>query len=433
MDGGAGGGARRGFAMALLVSAASMAACRPGEIPRSAPAGSPAARTVPAGRSPTVRVGVAVDSGSVTVGGTTGVTLTGPDGATIVESAAGESWVVEGDVAGEGLRMVNGFRALTSPGPIVARPRGGGSVSVDRNVYRGEVLIRADSGGVTAVNVVDLEAYLLGVVAREIGRRPPDELEAVKAQAVAARTYAIGNLGGRESLGFDFFGSDRDQVYGGVEAEDPVATRAVAETRGEIVTYDGVPILAYYSSTCGGHTAAIEEAWPWRAPLPYLRSVSDEIPGTGRYYCDSSNRFHWSVHWTRAELLSALGRTLVAHTAGRVTSVRNVEDVAIADSGPSGRKTVRLGVDGAVYLLRADSVRWVLRTPAGAGLNSSRIEVLEATRDGDGVSSLRIDGGGWGHGIGMCQVGAMGRARAGQSYQEILQTYYTDTRIRRMY
>jgi stage II sporulation protein D len=424
---------RRIRTVSLLLVTAITAACRPGEIPRNAPPAGPAARATPSGRSPTVRVGVAVDSGSVTVGGTAGVTLIGPDGATLAETGASERWLVERDGDGGGLRMVNGFSALTSPGPVVARPRGDGAVTVDRNVYRGEMLLRADSGGVTAVNVVDLEAYLLGVVAREIGRRPLDELEAVKAQAVAARTYAIGNLGGRESLGFDFFGSDRDQVYGGLEAEDPVATRAVQETRGEIVTYDGVPILAYYSSTCGGHTAAIEEAWPWRAPLPYLRSVSDEIPGTGRYYCETSNRFQWSVRWTRAELLSALGRTLAAYTAGRVTSVRNVDDVAITSSGPSGRKTVRLGVDGAVYLLRADSVRWVLRTPAGAGLNSSRIDDLATTRDADGVSSLSIDGGGWGHGIGMCQVGAMGRARAGQSYQEILQAYYTDTRIRRMY
>lgn len=419
----------------LLLIAALATACRPGEIPRGTPVTAPATavRPTPTGRTPTVRVGVAVDSGAVTVGGLAGVTLTGPDGAVLAETDASERWLIERDVDGSGLRMVNGFRALTSPGPVLVRTRGQGAVSVDRTSYRGDVLVRADSTGVTAVNVVDLEAYLLGVVAREIGRRPLEELEAVKAQAVAARTYAIGNLGGRESLGFDFFGSDRDQVYGGIESEDPVATRAVEETRGEILTYDGVPILAYYSSTCGGHTASIEEAWPWRAPLPYLRGVSDEIPGTGRYYCDTSNRFHWSVHWTRAELLSALGRTLASHTGGRVTSVRTVDDVAITGSGPSGRKTVRLGVDGAEYLLRADSVRWVLRTPAGAGLNSSRIDDLEATRDADGVSSLSIEGGGWGHGVGMCQVGAMGRARAGQSYQQILQAYYTDTRIRRMY
>jgi stage II sporulation protein D len=379
-----------------------------------------------------VRVGLVVDSAAVTVTSAGPFTLSGPDGRGIAEAAPGESWTVAPDEGG-GLRLSSASGSLASRGPVVARPAVSHPLAVSGQRYRGEVVIRRATHGVTAVNVLDLEDYLLGVVAREIGKRPAEEIEAVKAQAVAARTYAVGNLGGRESLGFDFFGSVQDQVYGGIEGEDTVATRAVRETRGEIVTWDGVPILAYYSSTCGGHTAAIEESWPWRAPLPYLRPVSDEIPGTGTWYCSTSNRFHWSVQWSRDQLREVLGAALRAHTGGAITSVRAVADVAITGAGPSGRKTVRLVADGRTYELRADSVRWVLRTPAGAGLNSSRIDELEATRDADGIAALTARGGGWGHGIGMCQVGAMGRARAGQSYRQILATYYTDTRIRRLY
>lgn len=417
-------------AIALILS---VAGCRAGEVPRPAPPAAPAARVAVRGESPLVRVGVAVDTAVVTIGAAGGFVLSGQDGRVLAEAGARETWIISSDGDGSGLHLVNGSRALAVPGPVIARASEGTPIAVSGTSYRGEVLIRRGAAGVTAINVIDLEAYLMGVVPREIGRRPPEELEAVKAQAVAARTYAIGNLGGRESLGFDFFGTDRDQVYGGAASEDTVATRAVRETRGEIVTWQGLPILAYYSSTCGGRTAAIEESWPWRAPLPYLRSVSDEIPGTGTYYCSTSNRFRWTVQWTREELRSALGRALRVHTNGGVDGARSIERLAVSGSGPSGRRSVRLVADGRTYELRADSVRWVLRTPTGAGLNSSRIDALDARREGGEIASLTISGGGWGHGIGMCQVGAMGRARAGQTYRQILETYYTGTRIERLY
>lgn len=414
-------------ALALVITA-----CRPGEVPRSTPAAAPAARRPPGGAVPVVRVGVVVERPSVELASDEGFVLTGSDGVALAEAGPGEEWTATpGD--GNTIRFRGPSRSLVAAGPVITTPGRGSPLSVDGTAFRGEVMVRRGGDGVTAINVLDLEAYLLGVVPREIGRRPLEELAAVKAQAVAARTYAIGNLGARESLGFDFFGTDRDQVYGGVAVEDPVSERAVRETRGEIITYDGVPILAYYSSTCGGRTAAIEESWPWRAPLPYLRPVSDEIPGSDAYYCSTSNRFRWTVEWNREELRAALGAALRAHTAGAVGSVGTVEDLELVATGPSGRRTVRLEADGREHVLRGDSIRWVLRTPSGAGLNSSRLDALEVARDGTGVAALTVHGGGWGHGIGMCQVGAMGRARAGQTYTTILETYYTNTRIQRLY
>jgi stage II sporulation protein D len=310
-----------------------------------------------------------------------------------------------------------------------------GGLTIGGRQYRGEAVIIARSGGlVSALNVVEMEEYLLGVVPREIGRLPSALVEATKAQAVAARTYAVGNLGVRQERGFDFYATVQDQVYGGVADEDTVVNRAVRETRGEIMTHDGVPILAYYASTCGGTTAAIEESWPWRTPLPYLRSVSDRIPGTDDYYCSTSSRFNWTTRWTREQLLAVLGETLRAHTGGRVTSVRRVDAISIVDRNASDRVTLRLTADGNSYTLRADSVRWVLRPqPGPAILNSSRIAAVEAPTDAGGVSALEIRGGGWGHAIGMCQVGAINRARAGQTHRQILQTYYTGIELRRLY
>jgi stage II sporulation protein D len=271
-------------------------------------------------------------------------------------------------------------------------------------------------------------------VPREIGRLPAAQIEATKAQAVAARTYAVGNMGGRQDRGFDFYATVLDQVYGGMQDEDSVVNRAVHETRGEIITHNGTPILAYYSSTCGGSTANIEHSWPARAPLPYLRGVSDRIPGTDRYYCDTSNRFTWTTRWTREQLLAVLRETLRSHTGGRVTGVSRIDDVRLAGRNASDRATVTVTADGTEYTLRADSLRWVLRPqPGPAILNSSRLAAVEATTDAGGVRELEIRGGGWGHAIGMCQVGAINRARMGQTYAEILHAYYTGVRIERLY
>jgi stage II sporulation protein D len=417
---------------AWLMFAAAVAACTPGEPIPTGPsrpsAGLPSAE-------PRVRVGIVVDSSTVMIGAATGFAIRVVGGDEVARGAAGETWTFSADAQGR----------LSGRGPGgVIRPRVAslrvipdqpGGLTIDGRRYRGEAMIIPRSGSrVSALNVVDLEAYLLGVVPREIGRLPAAQIEATKAQAVAARTYAIGNLGVRESLGFDFHATIMDQVYGGMADEDSIVNRAVRETQGEILTYNGAPILAYYSSTCGGRTAAIEDSWTGRQPLPYLRSVSDRIPGTDDFYCSTSNRFHWTTRWTRPQLLAVLGETLRTHTRGAVEAVSRVDDVRIVDRNASDRATVQLTADGHNYTLRADSIRWVLRPqPGPAILNSSLLHDLHAATGSSGVESLEVSGGGWGHAIGMCQVGAMGRARAGHRYDQILRAYYTGVEVRRLY
>jgi stage II sporulation protein D len=423
---------RAGTRILLVLAAAAAAACRPGEPVRTAP---PPATGLPAAE-PMVSVGITVDSAAAVVGATTDFEIRpSGGGGVIARGRAGERWTFTAD--GEGRITGRGPSGVTQPRTESLRviPASEGGLTIGGRQYRGEALIIArPNARVTAVNVVDLEAYLLGVVPREIGRLPAAQIEATKAQAVAARTYAVGNLRGRQRLGFDFYATVMDQVYGGVQDEDSVVNRAVRETRGEILTHNGTPILAYYSSTCGGATANIEDSWPNRSPLPYLRGVSDRIPGTDRYYCDTSNRFNWTTRWTRDQLLAVLGETVRAHTAGRVTSVRRVDDVRLVGRNASDRAIVELSADGATYTLRADSVRWVLRPqPGPAILNSSKLEAVEATRDAGGVASLEIRGGGWGHAIGMCQVGAINRARMGQGHRQILQAYYTGVQLQRLY
>lgn len=419
---------RTAIAAALMLGGCTVAgpsrggpADRTPEPPRTPPPDAP-------GVEPAVRVGVLVDSPTVRVSGTSGVELAAEDGTVRSRGAAGDEWTVRR--SGDGLEAVGAAETVRVRSGLVVRPSGSGEVTVNGTRYRGSILVLPAERGVTAVNLLALETYLLGVVPLEIGKgRPPEEAEAVKAQAIAARTYAVRHMGRRAELGFDFFGSVMDQAYGGADAEDPVAARAVRETHGEIIVHDGEPIEAYYHSTCGGRTAALEEVWNGD-PRPYLQSVSDAKPDGG-WYCETSNRFRWTEEWSRSELESTLTTGLADRVAGNA-AVTRVESIAITDRTASGRvATLRIRTDLGEHRIHGDSVRWVLRPEPGRILNSSAIEVHP--HGDERVEGLAVEGAGWGHGIGMCQVGALGRARAGQSYREILLTYYPGTRIARLY
>jgi stage II sporulation protein D len=387
---------------------------------------------------PNVRIGISLDTAVVRIGAPVEYDIRSVSGKVLAHATARDTLRITADADGRITARAGGRTVIdAAAAPLRVVPMDLPFVNIDGHTYRGEVLLLTPHASrITAINVTDMESYLLGVVPREMGKRPATEIEALKAQAVAARSYAIGNMGGHSDQGFDFYPTVLDQVYGGTADEDSIVTRAVLETRGQIITYDGRPILAYYASTCGGTTASIEESWPSRAPLPYLRSRSDRIPGTDDdYYCRTSSRFAWKTEWTRAQLLDVLATTLRAHTRGAVTGVRTVDDLSIVSRGPSGRATVDLTADGKTYRLRADSVRWVLRpTPTGGILNSSRLYAIDAAKAADGhIDHVTVEGGGWGHAIGMCQVGAMARARAGQSFREILGAYYTGVTIQSLY
>jgi stage II sporulation protein D len=412
-------GARYGIAAIAL-----LCACRSGEVVEGPQPRMP---------QPTVRIGITLDTTSIDVSATTGFELRTPAGNVLARSEALEIWIFTID-GGRLWARKRGFEAARFDTAVIIAARDSGLITISGKNYRGTALVRiTDQSRISAINVVDIEEYLKGVVPFEIGRLPPAQIEAVKAQAVAARTYAIGNLNRWGARGFDFVATVQDQVYGGVTGEDTVASRAVEETRGEIVTYDNKPILAYYSSTCGGRTANIEDSWPWRTGEPYLKSVSDTIPGTDRAYCDTSNRYRWTAAWTQDSLRLILERTLTARMR-RPIAIRRVANVELTGRSPSGRAlSVRLRTDADTFTVPADSIRWTLRPTPSGSLNSALILDLHTEHSNEVVSRLEIRGAGWGHGIGMCQVGAIGRARAGHSYRDILTAYYSGTAVQRVY
>lgn len=197
-------------------------------------------------------------------------------GRRLVRFGVDSSWIVS-----EGARLGEAALDLSHRGKsyrvagrsfVLAAPEDGG-VRWEGKRYRGRLVVYLnDRGRLNLVNELPIEQYLRGVVPRELGPGAYPELEALKAQAIAARSYTLRNLGEFADEGYDLCGTPRCQVYGGMDDEHPLSDRAVAETAGEVLVYDGQPIDALYSATCGGHTENVEVIFPLKR-APYLRGV----------------------------------------------------------------------------------------------------------------------------------------------------------------
>jgi stage II sporulation protein D len=389
-----------------------------------------------------VRIALATSDESAKVGGTgtwriysrnsANLVVSGEAGGTMnIEARSGQLVAVRG----------NGSATSRSAGPFLIRATTPGSfVTYEGKRYRGELVLTPNGSGILVVNRLGVESYLRGVVPLEIGDRKPGEQAAVEAQAVAARSYTYIHMQEAGNRGFDMYGSIQDQAYGGVDAEKPMPDAAVASTRGMVIKYAGRIINTPYSSTCGGSTAAVSEVWWRQSDQPYLQPVSDRIPGTNSFYCDPSPRFKWTTTFDADQLRTTLEKYLGTVTAasepsvsaantqrlslGRITGFR-VEGRTASDRV----RAVSIQTERGNYVVRGNDVRFVLRTPAGSLLNSTYFTAQTSSDGTGGISSLVISGNGYGHGIGMCQWGAIGRARAGQDYKTILTTYYRGTTV----
>ena len=406
---------------------AAIASCIRQEAPEAAPA--PAA-SAPESPEPQVRIGLQVGATSVSIGGAAALTVTQPDGTPVTRIAPGEAWRVV--IAGQALQLISPSGRSTAPAEAVTiiPEDQNDAVRAGRRDYRGTLDILRDRTGLSVINRVGLEAYLGGVVGGEMGRRDSSEMEALLAQAVVSRTYALRNMGRWRAEGFDFQATVSDQVYGGVQGENPLALEAVRETRGQVITAGGAPIDAFFFSTCGGHTADGTEAFRG-AERSYLHSIAD-VDGSGVAYCSISPRYHWRDEWSGEALRSILTRTLheTGLVSGEVGRIRNVA----ADGRTASGRVARLAVTTTAGTVSVDGprIRRVLQTTNGEILRSNVFELTVSSQGGT-VSRLVADGRGAGHGVGMCQWGAVGRARAGQRYPQILAAYFQGTQLQRYY
>lgn len=308
---------------------------------------------------------------------------------------------------------------------LVALPEQGGFVKIARldsrpfgakglpwHRYRGFLTVRREPDGtLRVINTVPLEPYLYGVLPAEIGARVP--MEAMKAQAVAARTYALKNRGKCLADGFDLDDTTRCEGYEGVDGETAASNAAVDGTRGQILTYGGQLIDAPYSTDSGGMTACDDSG-----QCPYLQAVRDGGETGGRDYA-ATGRYHtWNQTWTPAQIAAALARD-------SRTKVARFLSLTVDGLDASGRITTATvaGSDGTLRTVTGPQLRQILGYDV---LRSTRV-VLTRTPEGN----YRFDGKGWGHGLGMSQDGAV--AMAGppyrKTYLEILKHYYVGTQI----
>ena len=330
-------------------------------------------------------------------------------------------------------------------------------VTINNKVYRNQGEVITSTGGLAGVNELKIEEYLWGVVPLELGPIAFPEYEAQKAQAVAARTYAIKNINKRLSEGFNLLGTTSDQVFGGFSAEHPISTAAVNETRGVVLTdANGKLIDALYSSTSGGHTADNEEAFN-SAPVPYLRGVPDAQRGQAFEHVPSLDVFRahgnatslrnakegdfdsnwgslhrWTFEWTNQQISDVI-------SAWRQSNVGKVLAINVLERGPSGRVTlIEYVTEVGTFTHTRDAIRVSLRfiNKSGAQQNLPStlffIEPITDHKTGE-LDGFRVYGGGFGHGVGMSQTGAVGMAEKKHTFVEILQHYYRDVSLTTWY
>ena len=286
--------------------------------------------------------------------------------------------------------------------------------SLNKACYEGEFVLTASGNKINAINVIDIEKYLRGVVPYEIGRLDESKFEALKAQAVAARTYAYKHFGSRKAQGFDVYADTRDQVYKGIHSASDVTDKAVRETEGVVMTYNGEFITAYYHSTCGGETEGVAT---WGRPNhPYLQNKPDIRPD-GTPWCRESNYTEWTREFDESELRD-LFQINAKEAKANVPSFSSIHAMNILDTLKSGRiHTLEITTNNGKFTAKADKIRWLFKR-GGTILPSSFFRIH---RNGD---QWILKGKGFGHGVGLCQMGARARAQAGQSYIQILTHYY---------
>ena len=300
---------------------------------------------------------------------------------------------------------------------------------LDKRKFRGIFEFYSDGHDTMyVVNVLHVEDYLRGVLAPEIGRRKPEEIEAVKAQAVAARTYALATRNKYPDKEYDLVNEILDQVYTGVEGEFRLCDNALKQTRGEVMKADGNLIDAFYHSTCGGHTDNIEDVWE-KSAKSYLKSVEDDT------FCNWSKYYTWDEEFPAATLLGNVRSYLksTGRTSSRLGS--QLQDLQIESRSIGGRiASLNIITEAGTTNLGKDIIRWAFARPGLPGILRSSDFELDLKRNANGrISTVSIHGRGYGHGVGMCQCGAIGRARAGLTYDQILTHYYTGVQIQKLY
>jgi len=308
--------------------------------------------------------------------------------------------------------------------------------------YRGQIEVRVIPEGLSVINKVSLEEYLYSVVPSEMPASWPKD--ALKAQAIAARSEALTKLGRHKNEGFDFCPEVHCQVYAGVENESPNTNQVVDETRGLFLTYKGKPVDAIYSSCCGGNTQ--DNIFGNKEDFPYLSGVMDSLvdqkldfpfspyeldnwlkkPAKG-LLCDipeyaANVNFRWVRIYTPEDI-----KRMLAEYAPGLGDVRNITVVKRNKFGHIDILKIK-GSKSSYLLKRESNIRKTL-----GGLRSTVFKVETEYGKDKKPQQFVIYGAGWGHAVGMCQAGSRGMANQGRGYKEILKHYFTGVSLEKKY
>ncbi|MBN2514783.1 MAG: SpoIID/LytB domain-containing protein [Deltaproteobacteria bacterium] len=304
------------------------------------------------------------------------------------------------DAQGDDIRLDG--RTLGRDG-IAVLPLGNGMLTINGSPYRGKIILKRASGGIDIINVVRLEEYLYGVVPKEMSPQWPSE--ALKSQAVAARTYALYQKEKNRDKDHDVYASTSSQVYGGFGVEEETTTRAVNDTTGKVLCYGSNLILAYFHANSGGVTEDAKNVWT--ADVPYLKSVRDDFSAQAP-----------NTQWNKYVDLVSVGRSLRA----KGVDVGTIFEIVPAEISPSGRvRNIRIRHSRGETTLSGNH----FRIKVDPKLIKSTLFTIR--RSGNGVGFY---GKGYGHGVGMSQWGACQMAKSGHPYTNILRYYYSGVEIR---
>ncbi len=279
-------------------------------------------------------------------------------------------------------------------------------IYLDTTRYRGAIEIQKDkTGKLFALSRLDIESYMYGVLQHEVPYWWP--MEALKAQAVAARTYAMYQAQVNKAGDYDLKSDTSSQMYGGSTTERFRTKTAVDQTRGQVLTYQGKIFPTYFHATCAGVTAGAQEIWKINLP-----------PISGMVhcgYCRFSPHYSWNSKVSLAEVEEKLNKS------GRpVGQVLKIEIISQTPSGRVGSLKIT-GISGEAVIAAKDFRIWI-----GGDRMKSTLFTVNVVDD-----MAEFHGKGWGHGVGLCQWGTLGQALLGHKYEAILKFYYPGADITR--
>lgn len=415
---------------------------------------------------PSIRVGLVANQPSVVISATCDYTIKDDNTEKVLgEFKPGEKTILARD--GQ-LISINGKAYKTDMVSVIKKTNADNYIEVNKRLYRGSISIHKtiNKNGLTVVNTLGLEDYLCGVIAMEIS--PLWNKEAVKAQAVAARSYAMANMGKFAYDGYDVSDGTDSQVYGGKSSEHPNGNAAVIETKGVVVTYKNKVISAFFHNNSGGYTENSENVWG--TYLPYIRAVED--------YDHSSPYYKWEKHYKVEDFEKVLISS--GYNIGKLAAIQlsklDKPPVTEDDRGVSGRiKSLDIiGTNGS-YEISGNKLRSMfglkstlfdinlivpppskLEIPITDSYGDREIKKVEVTLEpykekgfvadkenirrvtGRPGEEILITGFGWGHGLGLSQWGAKIMAENGpkddaEYYKTILKHYYQGVEITKLY